>query len=62
MPRSQIKKIEKCQALPLEMQNEIKDSFSYYDPEKTGYINRVQLRSILGNFAFANMNVKEIEE
>jgi len=25
-------------------------------------INRTQLRSILGNFAFANMNVKEIEE
>ena len=44
------------------MENEIKDAFSYYDIDKTGYINRNQLRSILGNFAFNNMNVKEIEE
>jgi Ca2+-binding EF-hand superfamily protein len=43
-------------------ENEIKDAFNFYDQEKTNTINRTQLRSILGNFAFANMNVKEIEE
>lgn len=40
----------------------MKDAFCFYDPEKTGSINRTQLRSILGNFAFTSMNVKEIEE
>lgn len=40
----------------------MKDAFLFYDPDKSGVINRTQLRSILGNFAFTSMNVKEIEE
>ncbi|EGR30461.1 hypothetical protein IMG5_131350 [Ichthyophthirius multifiliis] len=57
--RIQTKEIQK---LPDDMETEIKDAFTYFDNEKKGTINRSQLRSILGNFAFSNMNVKEIED
>ena len=43
-------------------ENEIKDAFAFYDSSNSGYVNRQQLRSILGNFAFTKMNGKEIED
>lgn len=43
-------------------EKEVKDAFCFYETDKSGSINRTQLRSILGNFAFTSMNVKEIEE
>jgi len=43
-------------------EKEVKDAFCFYETDKNGSINRTQLRSILGNFAFTSMNVKEIEE
>ncbi|KAL4431889.1 hypothetical protein ABPG74_012701 [Tetrahymena malaccensis] len=62
-PRNQPRRQEqKNQKLPDEMEKEVKDAFYFYDPDKLGQINRTQLRSILGNFAFTSMNVKEIEE
>ncbi|EGR34906.1 hypothetical protein IMG5_001350 [Ichthyophthirius multifiliis] len=61
-PRAIIKKLDKSQKLTDEMENDIKDAFQFFDTDKTGQINRAQLRSILGNFAFTNMTIKEIEE
>ena len=34
------------------MRTEIKDAFDFYDQEGTGYVNRGNIRSILGNFGF----------
>ncbi|CAD8058975.1 unnamed protein product [Paramecium primaurelia] len=50
------------QKLPDDMESEIRDCFNFYDPQRSGYINRQNLRSILGNFAFINKTVKDIEE
>ncbi len=40
----------------------MKEAFRFYDSDNTGYISRSQLRSILGNFGYHNLNAKEIEE
>ena len=37
------------QKLNYDMQREIEDAFSFYDPKKTKLINREQLKCILGN-------------
>ncbi|KRX01927.1 hypothetical protein PPERSA_05766 [Pseudocohnilembus persalinus] len=58
------KKFEKpVYKLNEDMENEIKDSFKFYT-QQTGSnnIDRNQLRSILGNFGYTSLNVKEIEE
>ncbi len=38
--------------LNCDMQREIEDAFSFYDPKKTKQINRDHLKCILGNFGF----------
>ncbi|CAK94881.1 unnamed protein product (macronuclear) [Paramecium tetraurelia] len=63
-PKNQSKgpKQQVTQKLPDDMESEIRDCFNFYDPSRTGFINRQNMRSILGNFGFINKTVKDIEE
>ena len=45
-----------------DMLNEIKECFSFYDPDNTDRVNRTQFKSILANFGFQGRSSKEIEE
>jgi Ca2+-binding EF-hand superfamily protein len=48
--------------LNYEMQREIEDAFSFYDPKKTKQINRDNLKCILGNFGFQQAAASQIDQ
>ena len=42
--------------------SDLRDSFNYFDPDKTGFISKEHLKAILENFSMKTSTSKEIEE
>ena len=47
------------QNLPAEIQEDLRESFDFYDKEQTGYIHMQHFRNILHNFGFHKMSRRE---
>ena len=48
--------------LPTDVMSDLKDAFSYYDKQNSGTISLQQFKSILHNFGFHRMTMKEMED
>ena len=45
--------------LPAEIQEDLLESFNYYDPTTSGYISMQHFRNILHNFGFSRLTKRE---
>ena len=61
-PNSSKKTKQNSRDLSELMKNDIQESFQFFDKKQTGYITRDNLKSMMGNFGWQQLNGKEMED